>query len=361
MRLMSIQNVKENMQVARNIYSADGKVLLAEGVSLTAKYIGRLQDLGIMSLYITDQRIGKVEVDDLVRVQTRVEAMKEVKEVMGNIRDGRSVSGEKVYRVISEVLDEILSNRSVSFSLVDIRAMNDYLFGHCLTVCILSLMTGVAAGYNFSRLRDLAMGAVLHDVGKVLIADDILNKAGKFTAEEFAAIQQHAQLGYDILKKCNDISSVSSHIAWQHHEKFNGTGYPRGLKGKEIHEFSRIAAVADVYDALSTDRIYRKRWMPHEVLEFIRDKDKTDFDPDFSKLFLDNIAPFPVGSMVLLSNGETGIVIKVSRKFAARPLVRVLFEANGVALAQPRDKNLKEDLTLFIVRALKDDETNPSA
>jgi HD-GYP domain len=353
---MSIQNVKENMQVARNIYSADGQILLAEGVSLTANYINRLQELGIMSLYITDQLIGKVEVDDLVRIQTRIEAMKAVKEVMRNIRDGRSVSGEKVYRVISEVLDEILSNRSISFSLVDIRAMNDYLFGHCLTVCILSLMTGVAAGYNFSRLRDLAMGAILHDVGKVSIADNILNKAGALTTAELAEIQKHAQLGYDILKKCNDISSVSSHIAWQHHEKFNGTGYPRGLKGQEIHEFARIAAIADVYDALSTDRIYRKRWLPHEVLEYIRDKDKTDFDPDFSKLFLDNIAPFPIGSMVLLSNGEKGVVIKVSKKFAARPLVRVLFDANGAALSQSRDKNLKEDLTLFIVKALEEDE-----
>jgi HD-GYP domain-containing protein (c-di-GMP phosphodiesterase class II) len=356
MRLLSIDNVKEDMQIARNIYSAEGKVLLAEGVSLTDNFISRLRDLGIMSLYITDHLIGKVEVDDLVRVQTKIEANKMIKESMSNIRDGRNVNGEKVYKVISEVLDEILSNRSISFNLVDIRAMNDYLFGHCLGVCILSLMTGIAAGYGFSRLRELGIGAILHDVGKLLIPDNILNKPGKLTPEELAEIQKHAQFGYDILKKCNDISSVSAHIAWQHHEKMNGGGYPRGIKGKEIHEFARIAAIADVYDALSTDRIYRKRWLPHEALEFIRDKNKEDFDPEFVKLFLANIAPFPIGSMVLLSNNEKGVVIKVPKEFSARPIVRVLFDLKGILLAQSIDRNLKEDLTLFVAKALKDNE-----
>jgi HD-GYP domain-containing protein (c-di-GMP phosphodiesterase class II) len=356
MRLMSIDNVKENMQLARNIDSADGRVLLSEGVSLTANYIERLRDLGIMSLYITDRLIGKVEVDDLVRVQTRNEANRMVKESMGNIRDGRSVSGEKVYKVISEVLDEILSKRSISFNLVDIRAMNDYLFGHSLTVCILSLMTGVAAGFNFARLRELGIGAVLHDVGKVLIPDSILNKAEALTPDEFAEIQKHSQIGYDVLKKCNDISSVSAYIAWQHHEKFDGTGYPRGVKGKEIYEFARVVAIADVYDALSTDRIYRKRWLPHEALEYIRDKDKEAFDPEFVKLFLSNIEPFPIGSTVLLNNNEKGVIIKVPKNFAARPIVRIIFDPAGVPLDQPIDRNLREDLTLFIAKALKDDE-----
>ncbi|HBF40032.1 MAG TPA: hypothetical protein DDW50_22350 [Firmicutes bacterium] len=149
------------MQIARNIYSADGKVLLAEGMSLTINYIKRLRELGIMSLYITDRLIGKVEVDDLVKIQTRNEANRLIKKSMGMIRDGKNVSGEKINKVIREVLDEILSNRSISFNLVDIRALNDYLFGHSLTVCILSLMTGVAAGYNFTRLRDLSVGAIL--------------------------------------------------------------------------------------------------------------------------------------------------------------------------------------------------------
>jgi HD-GYP domain-containing protein (c-di-GMP phosphodiesterase class II) len=356
MRLMSTDNVKVNMQLARNIYSADGNILLAEGLALTNNYINRLRTLGIMSLYITDRFIGKVEVDDLVRIQTKNEANKVIKESMSNIRDGRNVSSEKAKKVISEILDEILSNRSISFNLVDIRAMNDYLFGHSLGVGILSLMIGVAAGYNFSHLRDLGLGAILHDIGKVMIPDSILNKAGALTPEEFAQIQKHAQFGYDILKKCNDISSVSAHIAWQHHEKVNGSGYPRGIKGKEIHEFARIAAIADVYDALSTDRIYRKRWLPHEALEFIRDKNQEEFDPEFVELFIENIAPFPIGSMVQLSNNEKGVVIKIPKELSARPIVRVLFDFNGIQLDQSIDRNLREDLTLFITKAFKDSE-----
>jgi HD-GYP domain-containing protein (c-di-GMP phosphodiesterase class II) len=115
-------------------------------------------------------------------------------------------------------------------------------------------------------------------------------------------------------------------------------------------------AIANNYDALATDRVYRKRWLTHEVIEFIRDKNKEAFDPEFVKLFLTNIASFPIGSMVLLNNNEKGIVIKVSKEFAARPVVRVIFDAKGQSLTESIDRNLREDLTLFIIKIFKDDE-----
>ncbi|MGE5583083.1 MAG: HD-GYP domain-containing protein [Bacillota bacterium] len=322
MRLLSIDNVKENMRLAKSIYSAEGNVLLAEGTSLTARYIGRLKELGIASLYILDKRVGNIEIDELVKVQTRNEATRLVKEAMINIRDSRSVSGEKIQKVVNDVMEEIILNRSVNFNLVDIRAMNDYHFSHNVTVCVLSLMTGIAMNYNYYKLKQLGAGAILHDVGKAKISDKILNKNGKLTTEEFAEIQTHAQIGYDILKKYSDISSVSAIVAWQHHERYGGTGYPRGIKGAEIHEFARITALADVYDALSTDRIYRRRLLPYEVIEYIRDKGKGSFDPEITEVFLKNIAPFPIGSMVLLNNGEKGVVIEVPKDFPARPKVK---------------------------------------
>jgi HD-GYP domain-containing protein (c-di-GMP phosphodiesterase class II) len=354
MRLLSIDNARENMEVARNIYTADGGILLAEGMKLNARYIQRLKDFQIYSLYITDDLIGKVEIDELVHIQTRNDANKILKDTMSHIHDNQGVKGETVYKVVNDIIDEIIRNRKVAYGLMDIRAMNDYLFGHSLTVCILSVMIGVSAGYNFQQLKELGVGAILHDVGKVLIPDTIVNKKDKLTPEEYREIQKHAQFGYDVLKKSEDISSVAAHVAWAHHERIDGSGYPRGIKGKEIHEYARIVAITDVYDALSSDRIYRPRMLAHEAIEFIRDGSKEQLDPEFLKLFLENVSPFPIGTMVLLNNGEQALVIKTPRDFPARPIVRVLYDKDNKPVAEPLDRDLRKDLTVFIVSPLKD-------
>ena len=357
MRLLSIDNATEKMQVAKNIYSADGNVLLAEGSSLNSHYIVRLKELGISSLYIVDSQIGKIAIDELVTTQTRNAITKISKEAMTNIRNGLSVSGQKIQNVVNHVMGELLLNRDVTFNLVDVRAMNDYHFAHNVTVCVLSLITGIAIGYSDPQLKQLGTGAILHDIGKAKISELILNKKGKLTPEEYLEIRKHPQIGYDVIKKCNDINEAAKFVPWQHHERFDGSGYPNGLKGNQIHEFARIATLADVYDAMSTDRVYRKRFLPHEVMEYIRDEGKVFFDTELAKVFLQNIAPFPIGSMVLLNTGEKAIVIKIPKDFPARPVVKVIFSPQGELIETPPEKDLKQDLTLFIDKAFKDEES----
>lgn len=356
MRLLSIDNVRENMEVARNIYTIDGGILLAEGMKLNAHYIQRLKDFNIHSLYITDDFIGKVEIDELVNAQTRNDATKTLKDTMLHIRDKGGTHGDLIYKVVNELIDEIIHNWKIAYSLMDIRAMNDYLFSHCLTICILSVMTGVSAGYTYQQLKELGAGAILHDIGKILIPDVIVNKREKLTPQEYAELQKHAQLGYEMLKNCVDISSVAAHVAWEHHERLNGSGYPRNLGGREIHDYAKICAIADVYDALSSDRIYRPRMLAHEVIEYLRDGSQTQFDPDLVKLFLENIAPFPIGSMVLLNNQEIALVIKVPQDFPARPTVRVLFD-HDKQVPKPYDRDLRDDLTIFILNPIQDNNT----
>ncbi len=357
MRLLSIDSVKENMQIARNIYAADGNVLLGEGMALTRGYIERLKDLGISSVYIVDHLTGDIEVDELVTIQTRIDATKAVKETMNGIRKGLGLDGDKVCKSVDKLMDELVANRNIIYNLVDIRAMNDYNFGHSIAVCILSLLAGIFAGFGYRKLKELGVGAILHDIGKVFISEKILNKKDKLSPEEYQEIQKHTILGYEFLRKNNQISAVSAHVAWQHHEHFDGSGYPRGLKGNEIHEFARIVAVADVFDALSTDRIYRKRFFPHEVVEYIRDKGKELFDPDFTRILLERIAPFPIGATVLLNTGEKAVVMKVTKDMPSRPLVKVIIDKDGVINQQPVDLDLKKDLTKYIIEELKDEES----
>lgn len=147
---------------------------------------------------------------------------------------------------------------------------------------------------------------------------------------------------------------ASAYVAWQHHEKFDGTGYPCGLKGKEIHEYARITALADVYDALTTNRSYREQIMPHEAIEYLRDSEGTAFDPEIAEVFLDKIAPFPVGSIVLLNNGEKAVVIRINKEFPGRPVVASIYDGFGNRLLQPVERDLKKDLTLFITKVLED-------
>jgi HD-GYP domain-containing protein (c-di-GMP phosphodiesterase class II) len=355
MRLLSIDHVKEDMQIARNIHAAGGNILLAEGMRLTTWYIERLKDFGISSVYIMDHQVGKIEVDELVTIQTRVEATKLIKETMDNVKEGANWDGDKIGKTVNKLMDELIANRNIIYNLVDVRAMNDYTFGHSISVCLLSLMVGIFADFGYRKLKELGVGALLHDIGKVFVSDKILNKNGKLTPEEYREVQQHTILGYELLRKNDLISMVSAHVAWQHHENFDGSGYPRGLKGHEIHEFARIVTLADVFDALSTDRIYRKRFLPHEAIEYIRDKGKAYFDPDFNRVLLQRIAPFPIGATVLLNTGEKAIVIKVSKELPSRPLVKVIIDKDGKIAPEPVDVDLKKDLTKYIIEGLKDD------
>ncbi|HBF39655.1 MAG TPA: HD-GYP domain-containing protein [Firmicutes bacterium] len=356
MLILSIQHVTNKMQLAKNIYSADGNTLLAAGTRLTDGFIAKLLHFGVSTVYISDKYTGKIEVDELVKTQTKNDATRITKEVMDHIRENKTWNGEEIQPVIASIIEELLLNHDILYNLVEIRAMNDYHYAHNVAVCILSLMTGIALNYNYQKLKHLGTGALLHDIGKAKISFKILNKNGSLTQEEYAEIKKHPQFGYDILKQCDSISEEASYIAWQHHEKFDGTGYPMGLKGTDIYESARIVALADVYDAMSTDRVYRKRFLSQEVIEYIRDQGETQFDPELSKVFLENIAPFPIGSMVLLNTGEKGIVINVPRDFPARPVIKIIFDHAGLYFKKSVEKDLKKDLTLFITKALKDDE-----
>ena len=356
MLILSINSVTNQMHLAKNIYSADGNTLLAAGTRLSDNFIEKLKQFGVSTVYISDKYIGKIEVDELVKTQTKNEATRITKEVMNNIRQDKTLDGEDIHQVIVRIIDELFENHDILYNLVEIRAMNDYHYAHNVAVCILSLMTGITLCYNYQQLKQLGTGALLHDVGKSKISLKILNKKGNLTQKEYEEIKKHPSLGYDILMQSKNINEEEAFIAWQHHELFDGSGYPLGLRGMEICEPARIVALADVYDAMSTDRIYRKRYLPQEVVEYIRDQGPNQFDPKLSKVFLENIAPFPIGSMVLLNNGQKGIVIHVNREFPARPLIKMMWDQNGNLIKEPEEKDLKKDLTLFVVKTLKDDE-----
>lgn len=349
-----MDSLKNGMRIAKNVYWSDGNVLLAQGISLHQGFIEKLKDFGITSVYIIDDLVGKIDVDELVTEQTKVEATKIVKETMHNVKNSRSPEGERVIKIVSSITDELLHNPNIIINLVEVRAMNDYTFAHCLGASILAMVTGIGMGYDYERLKELGTGAILHDVGKAFIPDELLYKPGQLTKEEYESIKTHTKLGYDIISNCKDFSLSSALVAWQHHEKYDGTGYPFGLKGEAIHEYARITALADVYDALTTNRSYRDQIMPHEAIEYLRDSEGISFDPEIADVFLDKIAPFPVGSIVLLNNGEKAMVVKVNKELPGRPVVMSIYDPTGNKLEPLVERDLRKDLTLFVTKVLEE-------
>lgn len=359
MRRVPTGRLEPGLVLARPIFSAEGTVLLAAGVPLKADYIRRLKELNITAVYVQDERLAGVEVRDVVSDETRLRTIRLVKEIMAGLGPasrpgvGRSLIGigTQVRKAVNDIIDELLANREVLVNLTDIRSLDEYTYGHSVNVCILSVMTGISLGYDQIRLRELGVGALLHDVGKTMISDTILNKPGSLTPAEFDEVKRHSEFGFEILR-AQDVGALAAHVAYQHHERYNGEGYPRGLTGGEIHEFGVICGVCDVYDALVADRVYREAYLPHEAVELLSGSGDHWFDFRVVKSFLDNIAPYPVGSTVLLSNREVGMVVRVKRGLAHRPVVRIISDAGGRSLSAPRELDLAGETTITIVDCL---------
>lgn len=348
MRRIKISWAKPGDILGYPIFRKDGAILLNAGVKLTPYYIEQLKALGITHIYIQDEVSEDIVIPDPISIETRTEALKVIGDNFHRSCRGLPLDVESIRRVVNTIVDEILSSGQVLLNLYEIKTSDNYLFSHSLSVTVLSIVLGKKFGCNDRTLRDIGIGCMLHDIGKLDIPKEILDKPDKLTPEEYEIVKFHTHYGYRrIIDQDGEIPATSAHIAWEHHERYDGSGYPRGLKGGEIHIFSRIAGVSDVYDAMTTDRIYRKAYPPNEAMEFIMGGSGTLFDYEVVRAFVRSIAPYPVGDVVLLSTGETAIVIDVNKDFPLRPLVRVLKDDRW------EDVDLMKKTNISILRSLE--------
>jgi HD-GYP domain-containing protein (c-di-GMP phosphodiesterase class II) len=350
MRLVNISYVEAGSILARPVINSSGTVLLRAGVHLTASYIERLKAMGYDVLFIQDDRLDDVEIHVAITAQTREVAYKSIELISKYIeRDSKdSLPIDNVRLTVQQMINDLLSSSDILGNLTEIQGYDDYTFHHSVNTTIVSLVLGIASGYNEQKLIELGMGVLMHDIGKIKVPEEILNKRTPLTVAEFEEIKQHTTYGFEILRKNNDISLLSAHVAFQHQEKWDGTGYPRGLKGCGIHEYGRLAAVADVYEALTSKRVYRKAIEPNEAFEYIISQGNTHFDPKILEVFKRNIAVYPSGAGIVLSNGQRGNVVKQNPAFPNRPYVRVFYE-NDVALTSPVDYNLADYPSIMII------------
>ncbi len=348
MRLVSISRVLEGAQLGRDVFvgRADGMPLLRAGVKLTSDYRRGLLAAGIHAVYVEDACSEGIVPQPAISDETRTVASRALSkayraacETIGSGQPFEERIIDDLKGIVDRILKEIEGTDGAALALADLSAADAYTFQHSVDVTALGLLLGKQIVHNrgwmdhmgkrhFSRfderLTELGLGLVLHDVGKLAIPHEILHKPDELTPAEWEIMKIHPQAGMELLADTG-ISPLALSIVLRHHERWDGSGYPDGLRGEEIHEMSRIAAVADVYDAVTSERVYAPAEPAHAGVRVIREGSGRGFDPYIVGVFSRLVAPFPPGVEVELDDGRRAIVVSVPEADLDRPVVRVVF------------------------------------
>ncbi len=357
MRLLSVNQAKSGMKLASSVFTDDGKVLLGAGVQLTDRLILGLIRSGTDSIYIEDARTDDIVVKDLIQPETRTKTIETIKKTVRQITNSNTIArrisvkdmGLHFQEAFHSILEDLMNNEEIVLHLTNLTAQSGAMYHHAVNVAVLSTAVGMSIGYNRKQLTELGIGALLHDIGKIALPPELTAKTTRWTAEEQEIAKQHAMNGFDILRKQHDISLLSAHVALQHHERLNGSGYPQGLKGQQIHEYAQIVGICDVYDSLTTPRPWRRRYLPQDALEYLMGSGGYLFDHSLINAFRQHIAIFPLGTGVVLNTGESGVVCKVDANYCHRPVVRVLKDGRGNDLRFSYEIDLKSELRTSII------------
>jgi HD-GYP domain-containing protein (c-di-GMP phosphodiesterase class II) len=335
------------MKLARPLLGSNFGTLLREGMSLEGQHIRRINEMGYGGVYIHDAVSAGLSLNDVVSFDTRVATIRSAKEILDQAERGRSGSTVRMNRqrqdkIFMPIIDEIIDSRKRIMDYIDLKPYDDYTYYHSANVVILSVLIGVELGLSGTRLYELALGSLLYDLGNIFLPKTLLNKPGKLSPEEYDEMKRHTQLGFDYLRENFDISIEGCMGALQHHENYDGTGYPTGLKRDKISIYGRIIAVTDVYDALISRRPYRQPMFPATAMEYAEMKSGTLFDPTVVKALKNVVASYPTGMLVEMSTGVTCIVTDNTPGFGDKPKLRML----GGLSRTPLEVNMATD-TLF--------------
>lgn len=332
MRYIPIESVREGQYLAKSLYNSYGGLLVNEGVELTNSLINKIKESGFTVLAIED-KYTEEKIETIVKPQTVQKAINMSEKLSSFIESGFSNKVNECEKefteLVEEVVEEIIYNKNSSdviYNLVNISLYDEYVYKHNVNTMILSIAIGKNMGLNRKRIESLAIGSLLHDIGKTFISKEIINKKGRLTKEEYDIIKSHPQNGFDFLRKHTNLTPTERIGSLEHHERWDGTGYPYGKKRDETHIFSRIIAVCDVFEALTANRPYRKRISNQNAREYIIGDGGNQFDLDIIKVFAKTINPFPLNSLVRLSDGREGVVVGKNEDFLSRPVVKVYCE-----------------------------------
>lgn len=355
MRMVGTDELTGDEVLAQQIIDSTGRVLLSRGNRIRLSYLNKFSELGIYRVYIEDGISEGIEVEGILCDETKNKAMSIVQGEMSRYLKSKDVNVYEIQKITNTILQEVLANKSGLINLKDIRVKDEYTFSHSVNVCALSVLLATKLGFSQDKVQSIGAGCLLHDFGKMLIPATILNKPGKLTDEEFAEIKKHPVYGYEAVKKDFTVSPVTKVVILMHHERLDGSGYPSGLMSDKIHESAKICSICDVFDAMTSDRVYRKAMSISYAVEYLHSTGGIHFEKEYVKEFLKNVPIYPAGTLVLLNTGVVGIVMKNNRESLIRPIVRLLYNPKTKIKYNNLTLNMMEDLTTSIIQVVNID------
>lgn len=337
---VSLRNLSPNMVVANDVYTMHDQLIIPQHTVLNDEIIERLKSYAIPYVIIDESAVPTSQIVSSLgeqtlseRIQESVEfrefkkVYKQQAESFKKMIDGAVYSGATLDT--HELLDtsmSLLAKSRNSLHIFDIlhnmHETDDITYAHSINVSLLCVIIGQWVGFPKKDLDVLCVGGLLHDVGKLLIPDSIMFKKGKLSTNEFEIIKTHTVRGYDLLNSKNLDDRIAK-IALMHHERFDGTGYPLGLRGNEAEDFAKIVSIADVYDAMTATRAYRDALCPFEAIRIFEDEGLQKYDPKYMMTFLENVVSSYINNRVVLSNGMIGDIVFINKMFLSKPIIKV--------------------------------------
>ena len=386
MKKVTVDQLSPGMRLAENIYGMDKKrLLLKKGTLLSQEMIYGLFKKNIAAVLIEEKEDNEetsidfslppdvkrkngipysypesveqklfmdyegsiiLKIDDPVIHETKKKAVKTAHKILQGISKGGKLDIKAAEETADELINTISMNKSAFMNIAGMRMIDEYTFIHSVNVAAYTTIIAMEYGAKEQELEIICTGAFLHDVGKMLIDPEILNKPGKLTNEEFEEIKTHSLKGYKILKE-NEINEEIAILAKGHHERYDGQGYPSGLNKKNSPISIQMAAIADVYDALTSDRVYKKAMGSSEAMRIIISETGSHFEPKLVGLFQRAIGIYPIGSLVKLNNGYTARILGQNEGIV-RPIIQLLYDENGKELDDKVILNLMDSNEMYI-------------
>ena len=283
------------------------------------------------------------------------------KAIMNGIKEGKTIEGKEIVDLAEIIVYRLQAHDNAMLYFINLYTFylekEDYLYVHSVNTTILATRIALALGFEERELVDLSVASLLHDIGMLKISPEIIHKTSKLSEEELYELRRHPIYGAEILKDIEDLPKSTSEVVYQHHEREDGSGYPDGKKADEISEYAKILAIADVYEAATHLRPYRKdKTIPYDGVKMIVREAKSSFNAQFVKVFLKFITPYPLGSYVLLNSNEIGRVVKVDINHPLSPVVEIFFNSKGQPPEKPVRIDLAQSPAVCIEKAIDEDK-----
>lgn len=337
MRVASLKDTLEGSQLALPIHGDGGRLMLGAGTRLTKRLIRTLKSRGYTRVAVQDPLAGPIEPDDAVSFETRNQAEKALDGAVCRLMAGQTPDLKVLTDAVDAIVDDLRENSRICMGVYSVRSYDQNTYTHSVNVCILSLSIADHLGWPLAKLRVLGIGALLHDIGKILMPVQILNKPGALTDQEYDLVKTHAQKGWKLLSGCFDAGFDASRVALEHHERLDGSGYPKNLEGPQISDLGKITAVADVYDAMTTDRPHRKAIFPEAVYAHMSQGKDVLFDGVLVDSLFSRVALYPTGTILSLWGGYIAVVTRQDPRSNFRPFARIV---GGPGVTKPVDISL---------------------